>query len=80
MITETVVLVKISVRGSGPGSTELRLVKWGDSPPVLENRQFIIDPKTKKLRGGRLRGITLEDMDAVLAQWPLIKEKWENAR
>lgn len=45
---------------------ELRVVQYGNAPPVLEKRHFWLDSKTSLWRVGKCRGMTGLDLAIVL--------------
>lgn len=58
----------------------LRVVRYGQMPPVLEKRHLFLDSKTKQWRLGKVRGMTGLDFamcvnqmeefqDAIMAPW-----------
>ena len=70
---EPEVLGVLSTRSIGRGHLDLRVVAFDDHPPVVENRAFIRDRVTGEERVGRNKGLTLLDMELLVAHWPHIK-------
>lgn len=66
-------LMNVISHGVGPGRTVVRIVSWNGLPPVLEKRQFILDPKTKEERPGKAKGLTLAELVEIFGRADEIK-------
>ncbi len=56
--------------GEGAGKTQLRIVSWNGKKPVLEKRAIVKDQNTGESRVGRCLGLTLEELNYVVGNFP----------
>ena len=76
---EPKILLKLRTLGRGKSRVELRLVQWPGSEPQLESRQFITGDAGEEVIG-RIRGLTYDDLCAVVNCWSAIKVFWPQGK